>query len=202
MAAVDGITLDLVPGLIYGLLGPNGSGKTTLIRLLTGMTHPTEGHAELLGVRVPDRAVLARIGYMTQGDGVYPALTVEELMDFCKEFSPDDQWVLYSRVRAGAVTVMARPSDGRFIPLELVPGADFARFASPIETARAGTAAAEPMTWIVMKRYTAVGVRSQDKVGQLWAAAFFPERGVVSRPFHLSGQRADVAVLHAPLAIQ
>lgn len=118
------------------------------------------------------------------------------------EFSPDDQWVLYSRVRAGAVTVMARPSDGRFIPLELVPGADFARFASPIETVHAGTAAAEPMTWIVMKRYTAIGVRSQDKVGQLWAAAFFPERGVVSRPFHLSGQRADVAVLHAPLAIQ
>ncbi|HET7830458.1 MAG TPA: ABC transporter ATP-binding protein [Candidatus Limnocylindrales bacterium] len=78
VAAVDGITLDLVPRRIYGVLGPNGSGKTTLIRLLTGMTHPTEGHAELLGVRVPERAVLARVGYMTQGDGVYPALTVQE----------------------------------------------------------------------------------------------------------------------------
>ena len=38
VTAVDGMTFDLAPGRIYGLLGPNGSGKTTLIRLLTGMT--------------------------------------------------------------------------------------------------------------------------------------------------------------------
>jgi ABC-2 type transport system ATP-binding protein len=78
VTAVDGMTFDLVPGRIYGLLGPNGSGKTTLIRLLTGMTHPTSGHAEVLGVRMPDRPTLAHIGYMTQGDGIYPALTVGE----------------------------------------------------------------------------------------------------------------------------
>ena len=42
------------------------------------MTHPTEGHAAVLGVRMPDRGVLGRIGYMTQGDGVYPALTARE----------------------------------------------------------------------------------------------------------------------------
>ena len=78
VTAVDGITIDLGAGRIYGVLGPNGSGKTTLIRLLTGMTRPTEGHAEVLGVRMPDRRILARIGYMTQGDGVYPALTVGE----------------------------------------------------------------------------------------------------------------------------
>ena len=78
VTAVDGITLDLPGGRIYGLLGPNGSGKTTLIRLLTGMTRATAGYAEVLGVRMPDRRVLARIGYMTQGDGVYAALTVGE----------------------------------------------------------------------------------------------------------------------------
>ena len=78
VTAVDGISFDLLPGRIYGLLGPNGSGKTTLIRLLTGMTRPTEGYAEVLGTRMPDRRVLARIGYMTQGDGIYPALTVGE----------------------------------------------------------------------------------------------------------------------------
>ncbi len=76
--AVDGMTFDLAPGRIYGLLGPNGSGKTTLIRLLTGMTKATEGEARVLGVRMPDRANLARIGYMTQGDGVYPSLTAGE----------------------------------------------------------------------------------------------------------------------------
>jgi ABC-2 type transport system ATP-binding protein len=78
IAAVDGMTFDLAPGRIYGLLGPNGSGKTTLIRLLTGMTRATEGHAEVLGVRMPSRPTLARIGYMTQSDGIYPALTVGE----------------------------------------------------------------------------------------------------------------------------
>ncbi len=82
VAAVDGMTFDLAPGRIYCLLGPNGSGKTTLIRLLTGLTKATEGHAEILGVRMPSRANLAHIGYMTQGDGIYPALTAGENAGF------------------------------------------------------------------------------------------------------------------------
>jgi ABC-2 type transport system ATP-binding protein len=78
IVAVDGVDFALSAGQIYGLLGPNGSGKTTLIRLLTGMTHATSGHAEVLGVTMPSRPTLARIGYMTQSDGIYPALTVGE----------------------------------------------------------------------------------------------------------------------------
>jgi ABC-2 type transport system ATP-binding protein len=80
--AVDDVTFDLEPGRIYGLLGPNGSGKTTLIRLLMGLTHATAGHAEVLGVTMPSRPNLARIGYMTQSDGVYPALTAGENVRF------------------------------------------------------------------------------------------------------------------------
>jgi ABC-2 type transport system ATP-binding protein len=80
--AVDGISFELSPGRIYGLLGPNGSGKTTLIRLLTGMGRATSGTVEVLGVRMPSRANLARIGYMTQSDGVYPALTALENVRF------------------------------------------------------------------------------------------------------------------------
>ena len=85
VTAVDGMTFDLAPGRIYGLLGPNGSGKTTLIRLLTGMTRATEGHAEVLGATMPSRQTLARIGYMTQGDGIYPALTAGENARFFAE---------------------------------------------------------------------------------------------------------------------
>ena len=85
VTAVDGMTFDLAPGRIYGLLGPNGSGKTTLIRLLVGMTHPTAGYAEVLGARMPSRTTLARIGYMTQGDGIYPALTAGENARFFAE---------------------------------------------------------------------------------------------------------------------
>jgi ABC-2 type transport system ATP-binding protein len=76
--AVDDVSFELAPGRIYGLLGPNGSGKTTLIRLLTGLTRATAGTAEVLGVAMPSRPNLSRIGYMTQSDGVYPALTVAE----------------------------------------------------------------------------------------------------------------------------
>jgi ABC-2 type transport system ATP-binding protein len=76
--AVDDVTFDLAPGRIYGLLGPNGSGKTTLIRLLMGLTRATAGRAEVLGVPMPSRPTLERIGYMTQSDGIYPALTAGE----------------------------------------------------------------------------------------------------------------------------
>jgi ABC-2 type transport system ATP-binding protein len=82
LVAVGGVSFELAPGRIYGLLGPNGSGKTTLIRLLTGLARPTSGHAEVLGVAMPSRALLSRIGYMTQADGVYPALTVGENVAF------------------------------------------------------------------------------------------------------------------------
>jgi ABC-2 type transport system ATP-binding protein len=82
LRAVDDVTFDLAPGRIYGLLGPNGSGKTTLIRLLTGLTIPNAGWAEVLGTRMPSRPNLSRIGYMTQADGVYTALTVTENVRF------------------------------------------------------------------------------------------------------------------------
>jgi ABC-2 type transport system ATP-binding protein len=78
LQAVDGVSFALAAGRIYGLLGPNGSGKTTLIRMLTGLGRPTSGEARVLGVAMPSRPNLARIGYMTQSDGIYPELTVAE----------------------------------------------------------------------------------------------------------------------------
>ena len=80
--AVDGIDMSLPPGRIYGLLGPNGSGKTTLIRLLMGLASATSGTVKVLGVDMPSRANLSRIGYMTQADGIYPELSVWENLTF------------------------------------------------------------------------------------------------------------------------
>ena len=82
IVAVDDVSFELPPGRIYGFLGPNGSGKTTLIRLLTGLGRSDGGSAEVLGARMPSRATLARIGYMTQSDGIYPTLTVGENVRF------------------------------------------------------------------------------------------------------------------------
>jgi ABC-2 type transport system ATP-binding protein len=82
IVAVDDVSFELAAGRIYGLLGPNGSGKTTLIRLLTGLGRADSGGAWLFGVRMPSRETLGRVGYMTQSDGVYPALTVAENVEF------------------------------------------------------------------------------------------------------------------------
>jgi ABC-2 type transport system ATP-binding protein len=80
--AVDGIDLALVPGRIYGLLGPNGSGKTTTIRMLAGLARPTSGEARVLGTKMPNRQMLGQIGYMPQAEALYPDLSVGENIGF------------------------------------------------------------------------------------------------------------------------
>lgn len=87
IVAVDSLDVSLTPGRIYGLLGPNGSGKTTLIRMLVGLAKPTAGRAEVLGVPMPSRENLARIGYMTQSDGIYADLSVWENLRFFASLS-------------------------------------------------------------------------------------------------------------------
>jgi ABC-2 type transport system ATP-binding protein len=83
--AVDGLSLSVRAGEIYGLLGPNGSGKTTLIRLLLGLLKPTSGSASVLGQAMPDKAILARVGYMTQATALYEELTMRENVAFFAE---------------------------------------------------------------------------------------------------------------------
>jgi ABC-2 type transport system ATP-binding protein len=85
--AVDGLTLSVQAGEIYGLLGPNGSGKTTLIRLLIGLLKPTSGSVRLLSKTIPDKAILAQVGYMTQASALYEELTVRENVAFFAEMS-------------------------------------------------------------------------------------------------------------------
>jgi len=80
--AVDGVNLAVKVGEIYGLLGPNGSGKTTLIRLLTGLLKPTSGSAITLGQPMPNKGILAQVGYMTQVSALYEDLTLWENIAF------------------------------------------------------------------------------------------------------------------------
>lgn len=82
LTALDGASLQVRRGEVYGLLGPNGAGKTTLIRSLVGLVAPEKGTITVLGKRMPDLDVLARVGYMTQQAALYPDLTVEENVRF------------------------------------------------------------------------------------------------------------------------
>jgi ABC-2 type transport system ATP-binding protein len=83
--AVDGVDLAVRAGEIYGLLGPNGSGKTTLIRLMIGLLRPTSGTITTLGQDMPNKAILAQVGYMTQASALYEDLTVRENVAFFAE---------------------------------------------------------------------------------------------------------------------
>jgi ABC-2 type transport system ATP-binding protein len=80
--ALDGVSLRVRPGEIYGLLGPNGAGKTTLIRMIVGLLSPDAGTVTVLGRRMPNLDVLREIGYMTQQAALYPGLSVEENAQF------------------------------------------------------------------------------------------------------------------------
>ncbi len=78
--AVDGVTLDLAPGTINGLLGPDGAGKTTLLRLAAGLLLPDAGSLTVLGrdTVTQAQAVQSAIGYMPQRFGLYEDLSVAE----------------------------------------------------------------------------------------------------------------------------
>jgi ABC-2 type transport system ATP-binding protein len=78
LTAVNDLSLRIPAGITYGLLGPNGAGKTTLIRLIAGLLRANAGTVRVLGATMPDKAILARIGYMTQAYALYTALSVRE----------------------------------------------------------------------------------------------------------------------------
>ncbi|MEJ2208033.1 MAG: ABC transporter ATP-binding protein [Anaerolineae bacterium] len=82
VTALDGLTLTVEPGTVFGFLGPNGAGKTTTMRLLTGLAHPSGGRAWVAGQEVGhDGAVAARIGYLSEEPAFYPWMTPGELLD-------------------------------------------------------------------------------------------------------------------------
>ncbi len=79
--AVDGVTLAVPPGSIYGLLGPNGAGKTTTLRMLMGIIDPSSGTRRVLGLDRPLEAA-GEIGYLPEERGLYPSMHAREAIAF------------------------------------------------------------------------------------------------------------------------
>ena len=80
--ALDGLSLEVQPGEIFGFLGPNGAGKTTTLKLLMQLIFPTSGRAEILGRPVGDVGARQRIGYLPENPYFYDYLTAEELLQY------------------------------------------------------------------------------------------------------------------------
>jgi len=81
---VNGLSMRVKRGEIYGFLGPNGSGKTTFIRMLCGLLKPDSGSGTCLGLDVLTQAdeIKPHVGYMAQRFSLYEDLTVRENLDF------------------------------------------------------------------------------------------------------------------------
>lgn len=77
-----GVDLALPSGTILGLIGPSGAGKSTIIKCTLGMEKADAGSATVLGTQMPNRQLLARIGYMAQTDALYKTLTGRENLTF------------------------------------------------------------------------------------------------------------------------
>ncbi|APH03535.1 ABC transporter ATP-binding protein [Bacillus weihaiensis] len=80
---VNGVNLKINHGEIYGFLGPNGAGKTTTIRMLLGLTKPTDGYMELFGERVKSSHLqaLKKIGSLVESPSYYGHLTARENLE-------------------------------------------------------------------------------------------------------------------------
>ncbi len=79
--AVDGVSLTVPGGSIFGLLGPNGAGKTTTLRMLLGIIDPDSGTRSLLGHSEPLNAS-SEVGYLPEERGLYPAMNAREAIAF------------------------------------------------------------------------------------------------------------------------
>ena len=84
LTAVDGLSLQVFPGEIFGLVGPDGAGKSTSLRLLASIMAPSAGSARIAGFDVATEAaqVKDQLAYMSQRFGLYQDLTVLENIDF------------------------------------------------------------------------------------------------------------------------
>ena len=83
--AVDGLSLSVPRGTVYGLLGPNGAGKTTTIRMVLNIIAPDEGAISVLGTSNTDRRIIDRLGYLPEERGLYKKMQVRRVLRFLAE---------------------------------------------------------------------------------------------------------------------
>ena len=83
--ALDGLSLAVEEGEIFGFLGANGAGKSTTMKLLMRLMYPTAGRARINGRDIEDISMHAAIGYLPEHPYFYDYLTARELLEYCAE---------------------------------------------------------------------------------------------------------------------
>lgn len=105
LKAVSNISLEVPPGVVYGLIGPNGAGKTTLFNLLTGVYRPTSGKIEVFGRSIagmrPSRVLSCGVGRTFQNIRLFKSLTVLENVMIALDHHP-------KRARFGMLSAVLR----------------------------------------------------------------------------------------------
>src|ERR1700682_2043562 len=84
--SLEGLTMQVEDGEVFGFLGPNGAGKSTTIKLLVGLIFPTAGTARILGRPISDITMHQDIGYLPEQPYFYDYLTAAELLDYFARF--------------------------------------------------------------------------------------------------------------------
>src|SRR5215813_12262079 len=84
--SLEGLSMQVEDGEVFGFLGPNGAGKSTTIKLLMGIIFPTAGSARILGKPIADTAMHREIGYLPEQPYFYDYLTATELLDYFARF--------------------------------------------------------------------------------------------------------------------
>ncbi len=97
ITALDGIDLHVSPGELFGLLGPNGAGKTTTVKILLGLTHPTEGTARISGLPVSDPESRRSVGYLPEGHKIPGYLTARQTLSIFGRMSGLDSETIKRR---------------------------------------------------------------------------------------------------------
>ncbi len=83
ITAIDDLSMDVPPGIVFGFLGPNGAGKTTTIHLLLGLLEPTQGRARVMGLDTRSQAdeIRTRCGALLEFSGLYERMSAEDNLD-------------------------------------------------------------------------------------------------------------------------
>ena len=83
LQAIDDLSMDVPPGIVFGFLGPNGAGKTTTIHLLLGLLEPTRGSARVMGFDTRSQAheIRTRCGALLEFSGLYERMSAEDNLD-------------------------------------------------------------------------------------------------------------------------